>query len=592
MNISKIPAAFNDFKKLPWIANTTNKELDKLKSPIKSAIVDILDGDLWSSKISVIGNFVLILSILASAFEVILTSESSNEANILFYWIYSITSILFIVELIARIVLSNFLTPGKSRLNSASRYLFSFQGIVDIFSILPFVLGIFGITLTASLKTIRILRVWRIVRFIPSFNYVSKAFQSKKDEIFVTFLGVVLLSLTISAFIFYAEIHTGANVFHNIADVFLWSLGKYTGDYGAIAEAVPISPLGKALATLNGLLGIAIFAIPAGLLGSAFIDQLSDSKRSQEIKERTAAIEKHFELTVGGKGILKEKKVKSRYFVFETIQARFLYSDDEILEAVRESESLRFRVMKSLPTLVYNDIKLIERYNKNTSYGTKILIPGSKLYIINPLGAVERCITHFTSNLAMLSQANFISREIRLFSKLNAIGTSSSIHYENYPTINRNVVPSEFIDFMEDIKQIKAHDIVLVFCSGASGRADFIMEYGNPLGKKEVKTNISTITNSALATTLESILKKNLSEVTIPNKKAKDGVEKFEFTIENHTIGKDDPKRLGKAIHRLTGAQVITLYINIDLLTGTNERYYAALRELKQSVIDFKSQAF
>ena len=592
MNLPTILSAIHDFKKLPWIANTSNKELDKLKSPIKSAIVDILDGDLWSSKISIIGNFVLILSILASAFEVILTSESSNEANILFYWIYSITSILFIVELIARVLLSNFLTPGKSRLNSASRYIFSFQGIVDIFSILPFLLGIFGITLTASLKTIRILRVWRIVRFIPSFNYVSKAFNSKKDEIFVTFLGVVLLSLTISAFIFYAEIHTGANDFHNIADVFLWSLGKYTGDYGSIAGAVPISPLGKALATLNGLLGIAIFAIPAGLLGSAFIDQLSDSKRSQEIKERTATIEKHFELTVGGKSNLNDKNVKARYFVFETIQARFLYNDDEILEAVRESKSLRFRVMKSLPDLKYNDIKLIERFNKNTSYGTKNLIPESKLYIINPLGAVERCITHFTSNLAMLCQANFISRETRLFDHEKAIGSNSSDYYAEYPKIgkiDKDFIPSEFIDFMEDLKKIESNDIVLVCCSGASVRGDFIVEYGNPIGEKEIQTNISTITNSALATTFESILLKNLSEVQIRSKKANE--EPFKFIVENHTIGNDDPKWIGKAIHRLTGAQVITLYINIDILTGTNKKYYAALRELINSVKEFKSQA-
>jgi hypothetical protein len=79
MNISKIPAAFHDFKKLPWIANTTNKELDKLKSPIKSAIVDILDGDLWSSKISIVGNFVLILSILGP-------SEDSNLVLFNFCW--------------------------------------------------------------------------------------------------------------------------------------------------------------------------------------------------------------------------------------------------------------------------------------------------------------------------------------------------------------------------------------------------------------------------------------------------------------------------------------------------------------------------
>jgi hypothetical protein len=316
---------------------------------------------------------------------------------------------------------------------------------------------------------------------------------------------------------------------------------------------------------------------------------LSDSKRSKEIKERTAAIEKHFELTVGGKSILKDKKVKTRYFVFETIQARFLYNDDEILEAVRESESLRFRAMKSIPTLIYNDIKLIERFNKNISYGTKNRIQGCKFYIINPMGAVERGVSHFTSNLAMLCQANFISREIRLFDNEKVIGSNYSAYYANYPQINKEVVPIEFLDFMQDLEQIDSNDIVLVCCSGASGRGDFIVEYGNRVGEKEVKSGISTITNSALATKFESILLKQLSEVQIRSSKVKD--ESFNFSLENHSIGNYDKKWIGKAIHRLTGAQVITLYINIDILTGSNERYYAALRELINSVNEFKSQA-
>jgi hypothetical protein len=190
----------------------------------------------------------------------------------------------------------------------------------------------------------------------------------------------------------------------------------------------------------------------------------------------------------------------------------------------------------------------------------------------------------------MLCQANFISRETRLFDHEKAIGSNSSDYYAEYPKIgkiDKDFIPIEFIDFMEDLKKIEANDIVLVCCSGASGRADFIVEYGNPIGEKEVKTN-STITNSELATTFESILLKNLSEVQIRSKKANE--EPFKFIVENHTIGNDDPKWIGKAIHRLTGAQVITLYINIDILTGTNKKYYAALRELINSVKEFKSQ--
>lgn len=95
--------------------------------------------------------------------------------------------------------------------------------------------------------------------------------------------------------------------------VFLWSIGKYTGDYGAIASAAPITLIGKILATVNGLLGIALFAIPTGLLGSAFIDQLSAQKHKLAVDKKIKTIENHFEQSIGGKSILVNRKANNRF---------------------------------------------------------------------------------------------------------------------------------------------------------------------------------------------------------------------------------------------------------------------------------------
>jgi hypothetical protein len=116
-----------------------------------------------------------------------------------------------------------------------------------------------------------------------------------------------------------------------------------------------------------------------------------------------------------------------------------------------------------------------------------------------------------------------------------------------------------------------------VFSSGASGRGDFILEYGNKQGVNEITLGTSTIYNEELLNTFQNNLSQNS---TINVKTAKATSEDFTFKIENHTIGNYDQTWIGKTIHRLTGANVLTVYININILIGDDPKYYSALSVL------------
>jgi hypothetical protein len=397
----------------------------------------------------------------------------------------------------------------------------------------------------------------------------------------VSFLGVILLSLTLSSFIFYAESSKGSDDFNSILSVFVWSLGKYTGDYGAISGASPITGIGKFLATINGLLGLALFAIPAGLLGSAFIDSLTERKRKIEVNQRIALINNHFEQSTGGKKSFVGKKAFARFFVFDTIQTRFLLSDQEILESIRESDNLRFRAMKSQPSVRYNDTKLVERFMNNSSYGCKT--KGSRnIYIINPSGAIERCISHFTYSLAHNLDYSYISRERRLYCGEEEIGANYSIFYKEYSTGMSSGLPDAFTDFMTDVSTPSKDDVVLVIQSCASGRADFILEYGNVKGNEAVISETSTISTQKIVEEFQDNITRLSKNVSIESSRAT--VEEFSFSFENHSIGNFDQKWIGKTIHRLTGANVLTLYVNINILIGEDDRYYAGLNLLYQTL--------
>ena len=558
---------------LPFV-KIDNKEVEKKlqnKSFIK-IIVDILDGDLWSSKVSFWGNSILILLISLSSLEVILSSDTSLIAyDNFFNIIYFTTSILFLFEIICRLSFANLINPKHKGIRGIFMYLFSFYGLVDILSIIPFCSALIGINTFHFLSIIRIFRVWRIVRYIPAFSSITGAFRSKRDEILVSLLGVLLLSITLSAFIFYAELGNGANSFKSIVDVFVWSLGKYTGDYGSIAEATPVTIIGKFLATLNGFLGLALFAVPAGLLGSAFIDELSDKKQKKFVDTRISEINHFFDSGYKSRALLNKRKSHFRYLSFDALQARLIYSDNEILECVRESNNLRFRPMKSNDELKFSDVKIIERFNNNTTYGCKNINSKSNVYIINPLGAIERCISHFSHAIVDILGYNYISREIRLVDSENeAIGGNKTKYYSDFDLNNTNQIPTAFVDFMSDLERIKKNDIVILLSSGASSRGQYIFEYGNYKDVEEVSDGVSTIDSIEIVNSLKN-------ELMINMKESNSSINFDSYVIENHTIGNHDEDWLGKVIRKKSGANVITIYINIDILTGDDKLYFSNL---------------
>ena len=396
-----------------------------------------------------------------------------------------------------------------------------------------------------------------------------------KRIIFSIFL--LLLSITISAFIFYAELGKGPNDFKSIMDVFVWSLGKYTGDYGSISEATPVTLIGKILATLNGFLGLALFAVPAGLLGSAFIEELSDQKQKKNINNRIVEVNHYFESGYKRRASLNNRETNFRYLSFEALQSRLIYSDDQILECVKEAKNLRFRPMKSNDKLKFSDIKIIERYLSNTSYGCKMINPNSNVYIINPLGAIERCISHFSHTIIDILGYNYISREIRLVdSDQEAIGGNKTKYYSDSYQNNTSQLPSAFVDFMSDLNRIKKQDIVIVLSSGASSRGQYIFEYGNFKEVEEVIEGVSTIDSIEIVDSLKNELVSEMKEST-------SSINFDSYKIENHTIGNHDQDWIGKAIRNNSGANVITLYINIDILIGDDKLYFSNLNVILNS---------
>jgi voltage-gated potassium channel len=566
----------NQFKKISALPFThlENDETRHLlrERKISAIIVDILDGDLWGSKVSLIGNLFIIAAIIFTSTDFVFNFNDILTSSYLNVWRWSI-GLFFMIEVSLRIFYASFLGFGKG-IQAPFRYLFSFMGLVDCLSLIPIIFELVGIPVSGGISAIRILRIWRIARFIKSFNSISKAFHSRREEILVTLFGVLLLSLTLSAIMFHFESENGSGNFKSIPQVFVWSIGKYTGDYGAIAGEIPLTQIGKIIATINGLLGIALFAIPAGLLASAFIDQLAETRKQKIIKERTEKIIFFFTSSKGGGKHLKYPGLW-RYASFETLQAKLLLTDDEIFEAVRESQKLRFRAMKSQTNLKFNDIRIVEYIPMNVSYGIRIQEENSKLTMINVGGYEVRGISHFVYTLATNLKANYFAREVEIQKDNKSIGLNRSVYFLPEAMNSWKELPDAFQRYVFDINSTQNDGITIIFAVAASGRGDIIWEFGNSPEIKEWTPDITTIKNNER---LESIRKIIAEELLVVNYRTAGGKDvKQSFNFEENTLSINQPDSLLRHLHQNSSRDVFALYVNIRLLIAEDETYYTAL---------------
>ena len=228
-----------------------------------------------------IDKFIYLL-ITINVLAMVLESHESlrNSYSKSFYYFEFFSIILFTVEYFYRAIY-NF----KSNKKGIFQYIFSFYGIVDLLSILPFYLGSF-INLDGRfiriLRLFRLIRIFKIGRYSSSLRLFIKAMTSVKNELTITlFLSLLIILFSASA-IYYLEYDAQPDKFSSITESIWWAtVSLATVGYG---DVYPITIGGKIFATIISLVGIGIVAIPTGVISASFVEQISKEKKSSNIE--------------------------------------------------------------------------------------------------------------------------------------------------------------------------------------------------------------------------------------------------------------------------------------------------------------------
>ena len=180
------------------------------------------------------------------------------------------TSVIFVIDYALRFSTADMLLE-KGR---TSFLLFPFTplAIIDILSILPTLFALNSAL--RALKIFRLMRALRVLKFVKAFRYskslllIAKVFKSQRNSLLTVgflALGYILLSALI---IFNVEQDT----FPTFFDAVYWStVSLTTVGYGDI---VTTSVLGKVITMISSIIGIAVIALPSGIVTAAFMTEL------------------------------------------------------------------------------------------------------------------------------------------------------------------------------------------------------------------------------------------------------------------------------------------------------------------------------
>jgi voltage-gated potassium channel len=211
--------------------------------------------------------------------------ESVSSLHVKYHKVFdtaeAIAAILFSIEYTLRVWTivekSGFNHPIKGRL----KFIFSFMGLVDLFSFMFFYLKFVGLTIS-SLQAFQSLRIIKILRFFKSLNIIVDIIRERWKMLVSSMMIVGFVLIMASVGIYHLEHAAQPDKFSSIPNSMYWGVITMTSvGYGDIS---PITPMGKVFGALVAVLGIVSFAIPVGIVASGFIDYFNNQNRVPEEK--------------------------------------------------------------------------------------------------------------------------------------------------------------------------------------------------------------------------------------------------------------------------------------------------------------------
>lgn len=245
---------------------------------MRKRIYEIIEASTEGDTLSAVYDMIILASIVIS-----LITLTFKTAGPVIRGIDKTVTVIFIIDYILRWMTADY-KFSRHTLSSFIRYPFTFMALVDLISILP------SLTLLSStfkiLRVFRLMKVLRMMRALRVFRIFKAARYSHSIEIIVQVFDesidamaavgtLAILYIFVSALIVF---NVEPDTFDSFFDAFYWAtVSLTTVGYGDI---YPVTVIGKIVAMISSVFGIAVVALPSGIITAGYLNKIQSQKEN------------------------------------------------------------------------------------------------------------------------------------------------------------------------------------------------------------------------------------------------------------------------------------------------------------------------
>lgn len=247
---------------------------------MRKSIYQIIEQGKHGDKISVAYDVLMFVAIIVSIVPLMFV-----EDHVAFHYIEMVTVSFFIIDYVLRWITAD-LRLGKGAL-SFLIYPFTFWGVIDLLSILPGLSVLSkGFKIFRVTRLLKVMRLFKFLRYSDKIQVLGKVIRKEKT-VLMTVLGIAVFYVFLTALIMFnveprINPETGATTFRDFFDALYWATVTLTTvGYG---DLTPVTDIGRLVSMLSSLFGVAVIALPSGVITASYLEELRNAKNESKQK--------------------------------------------------------------------------------------------------------------------------------------------------------------------------------------------------------------------------------------------------------------------------------------------------------------------
>ncbi len=255
---------------------------DSAKQKILRTLDKAEDKDIVSKRFD---QFIMALILLNVAAVIVETVDSIHDKyEIVFQYFEIFSVIVFSIEYLIRLWACTAIEKYKHPVFGRLRYMITAEAIIDLLAIIPFYLP-FLINhadgrIVRVLRLFRLFRIFKMGRYSLAFGLITTVIKKRREELVVTLTLLIIMLIFASTLMYYIEYEPDKPGFQSIPETMWWGVATLTTvGYG---DVYPVTALGKVLGAVIAIMGVGLFALPAGIVAGGFESELSKRKKEKK----------------------------------------------------------------------------------------------------------------------------------------------------------------------------------------------------------------------------------------------------------------------------------------------------------------------